>query len=335
MSARPTFWRWRHVIARARSLLLRQPPVPKAILASYALTMCDEDIFRSLPRARVANLQAHSTSCTRDRTSQTHRISRSLATAETKNKGFAVRTIQKMLAGAMLMSAAMSNAAHAEDATFTGNIALTTDYEFRGITQTSGNPAVQGGFDYVNGQFYAGVWASNVSFSDGPEVDVYAGFTPAVGPVTLRLGVIGYFYPGAQDDSAEFDYYEAKVAATFAPAEGLSVTGSLYYSPDFFGETGDALYSEIAATYTSSSSLSFSGAFGHQSIDDVNGPGAGRVSGDYDTWNLGVIYTYSGFAIDARYVDTNIDTSDDIAIYTGSDETAYDSAFILTVKRTL
>lgn len=117
--------------------------------------------------------------------------------------------------------------------------------------------------------------------------------------------------------------------------QGLGITGSLYYSPDFFGETGDALYSEIAASYTMSDKLSFSGAFGHQTIDDVNGPGAGSTSGDYNTWNLGVTYTTHGFAIDARYVDTDIDSGDDIATYAGTDETAYDSAFILTVKRTL
>ncbi|MFT3727252.1 MAG: TorF family putative porin [Terricaulis sp.] len=245
-----------------------------------------------------------------------------------------MRTVQKMLAGAMLMGAAISGVAHAEG-TWSGNIALTTDYVFRGITQTSGNPAVQGGFDYVNGQFYAGTWASNVSFSDGPELDVYAGVTPSLGPVALNLGVVGYFYPGAQDDGAEFDYYEAKATATITPATGFSVTGSLYYSPDFFGETGDALYTEIAASYAASDALSISGAFGHQTIDDVNGPGAGSVSGDYNTWNLGVTYTLSGFAIDARYVDTDIDSGDDIATYAGTDETAYDSAFILTVKKTL
>jgi uncharacterized protein (TIGR02001 family) len=245
-----------------------------------------------------------------------------------------MRAVKKILAGALLMSAAVSGVAHAEG-TWSGNIALTTDYEFRGITQTSGNPAVQGGFDYVNGQFYAGTWASNVSFSDGPELDVYAGFTPTLGPVALNLGVIGYFYPGAQDDGAEFDYYEAKAAATITPAEGFSVTGSLYYSPDFFGETSDAFYSEIAAAYAFSDALSFSGAFGHQTIDDVNGPGAGSDSGDYNTWNIGATYTTHGFAIDARYVDTDIDAGDTIATYTGTDETAYDSAFILTIKRTL
>jgi uncharacterized protein (TIGR02001 family) len=245
-----------------------------------------------------------------------------------------MKTVKKILAGALLASAAMTGVAHAEG-TWSGNIALTTDYEFRGITQTSGNPAVQGGFDYVDGQFYAGTWASNVSFSSGPELDVYAGFTPTLGPVALNLGVIGYFYPGAADDAAEFDYYEAKATATLTPAQGFSVTGSLYYSPDFFGETGNALYTEIAAAYTVSPALSVSGAFGHQTIDDVNGPGAGSVSGDYNTWNLGVTYTLSGFAIDARYVDTDISSSDAIAAYAGTDETAYDSAFILTVKRTL
>ena len=245
-----------------------------------------------------------------------------------------MRAVQKILIGALLASVAMSGVAHAAG-TLSGNIALTTDYKFRGITQTSGNPAVQGGFDYVDTQFYAGTWASNVSFSSGPELDVYAGFTPSLGPVALNLGVIGYLYPGASDATGEFDYYEAKATATITPAAGFSVTGSLYYSPNFFGETGAAFYTELAAAYTASDALSFSGAFGHQTIDDVNGPSPGKVSGDYNTWNLGATYTTHGFSIDARYVDTDIGATDAIATYAGTDKTAYNAAFILTLKRAL
>ena len=51
---------------------------------------------------------------------------------------------------------------------FSGNVTLTSDYVFRGITQTDGAPMVQGGFDYANDAFYAGVRASGVDFGDGP-----------------------------------------------------------------------------------------------------------------------------------------------------------------------
>ena len=47
--------------------------------------------------------------------------------------------------------------------TFTGNVGLFNQYIFRGLTQTDGKPALQGGFDYVHASgFYAGVWGSNI-----------------------------------------------------------------------------------------------------------------------------------------------------------------------------
>src|SRR3954463_3838966 len=48
---------------------------------------------------------------------------------------------------------------------FTGNVGLFSQYIFRGLTQTDRNPAVQGGFDYAHKSgFYAGTWASNISW---------------------------------------------------------------------------------------------------------------------------------------------------------------------------
>ena len=247
-----------------------------------------------------------------------------------------MKALQKLMGVAMLAGATMAGAGAANaEGTFSGNVALTSDYVFRGLSQTDGNPAIQGGFDYLNGSFYAGTWASNVAFSSGPEIDVYAGFTPTVGPVVLNVGVIGYFYPGADDDAANFDFYEGKLAATFTPVDPLSVTGSLYYSPDFFGETDAALYLEIAAAYVFSDSLSFSGAYGNQTIDDVDGPGPGTVDGDYNTWNLGATYSALGFSFDLRYVDTDVDVGDSIATYTTADESLYDSAAVFTIKRAL
>lgn len=59
------------------------------------------------------------------------------------------------------------------------NIAVVSNYLFRGVTQTDGSPAVQGGIDFEHASgFYAGTWASNVDFGDeiSYELDLYAGF---------------------------------------------------------------------------------------------------------------------------------------------------------------
>jgi len=80
---------------------------------------------------------------------------------------------------------------HAEDSPheFSANVALTTDYRFRGLSQTNEDPAIQGGFDYgysgdaLPVSFYAGVWASSLDFDVADpddadlEIDFYGGFT--------------------------------------------------------------------------------------------------------------------------------------------------------------
>ncbi len=213
-----------------------------------------------------------------------------------------------MLMGVAAAAMAMAGTAQAET-TYTGNIALATDYAFRGISQSNEDPVVSGGFDAANGIFYAGAWASTIDF--GPaldsqlELDLYAGFKPVVGPVTLDLGVIGYLYPGASDDASELDYVELKGGASITPAEGLTLSGVLFYSPEFTLDGGDAIYAEAAAAFTVSDMFSFSGAVGNQSVDAANYYGLGEDS--YTTWNLGGTLTYEGFGFDLRYVDTDLD----------------------------
>ncbi len=74
--------------------------------------------------------------------------------------------------------------------TISGNVALATDYAFRGVSQTDESPALQGGFDATFGDsgFYAGTWASNINFGTGGanlELDVYGGYKTTLGGVAL------------------------------------------------------------------------------------------------------------------------------------------------------
>ncbi len=221
-----------------------------------------------------------------------------------------MKSIRKIIGLALLASAAIgaTGAAHAEGA-FSGSVALTTDYVFRGITQTLGSPAVQGSLDYTNDTFYAGVWGSNVDFGidETVELDAYAGIRPTLGPVSFDFGVLGYFYPGSTDAGGELDYWEGKAAASIAPVDGLTLGAALYYSPEFTLETGEALYLEANAAYAFSDAFSVSGAFGTQDVD---------LAGDYQTWNLGGSYSVNGFKFDLRYHDTDIAGADEIINFT-------------------
>lgn len=117
-----------------------------------------------------------------------------------------------------------SGCAQAEDA-YTFNIGGVSDYVFRGISQTWGRPAIQGGGDatWDNG-FAAGFWASSISEKEYPgaadELDVYGSYGAAFATDwSWRVGVYAYLYPGGDLDesrpaleSRSFNTVEANAA---------------------------------------------------------------------------------------------------------------------------
>ena len=125
-----------------------------------------------------------------------------------------------------LIDTARADAANDADYTVSGNVALTSDYVFRGLTQTWGDPAIQGGADLstTNG-FAAGFWASSISDRTYPgaslELDVYASYGVAIDDDwSWRAGVYGYLYPNGNLDEAglrsrSFDTVEATAALTW------------------------------------------------------------------------------------------------------------------------
>ena len=232
----------------------------------------------------------------------------------------------------------------AQEVTVTGNVALATDYTFRGLSQTDNHPAVQGGLDASFGSsgFYAGAWASNVDFGfgDSIELDLYGGYKFPLGPVAMDVGVIGYLYPGAADDglsqgTGELDYYEGYVKGSFAPADGFTLGGAAYWSPEFTAETGNAYYVEINGAYTVSPSFSVSGAYGYQDIEDIDGIFAGTDGDSYSTWNIGGTYSNWGLGFDLRYVGTSVDASDPIVTSAFTTDQKADGRVIFSIKKAM
>ncbi len=190
--------------------------------------------------------------------------------------------------------------ASAQDAKVAFNVGVTSDYVFRGYSQTNEDPAIQGGVDLTAGSFYAGAWASNVDFGDDTdaEVDVYGGYRTEAGGFALDFGVIGYLYAG-EPDGADYNYAEFKAAAS--RAVGPATFGAaVYYSPDFFGAADkEATYAEVNAAFSPADKWTISGAVGQQWLD---------VSDDYLTWNAGIGYALTeNLSADARYYDTDVD----------------------------
>lgn len=238
----------------------------------------------------------------------------------------------KKLIGVAIAAGATILGAGAANAEVSANVSLTTDYVFRGISLSDNNPAIQGGFDWSNDSFYAGVWGS--SLTEGTEIDLYGGWTPSTGPVTWDIGLVGYFYPGLDDDTAELDYFEGLVAGEFSLTEQVTLGGGVYYSPDNTLNTGDATYYEINGAYAVSDALGFSAAYGNQTIEDPDGAPGGSEEDDYSTWNIGGTYALHGFSLDLRYHDNDIDAGSAIEDYTTGPD-SYDSAVVFTIGREL
>jgi uncharacterized protein (TIGR02001 family) len=209
-----------------------------------------------------------------------------------------------MMRTALACAAAMAviltaGAASAQDAPeIAWNLGVTSDYVFRGYSQTTEDPAIFGGVDVTVGSFYAGAWASNVDFGDDTdaEFDVYGGYRTEVSGFAVDVGVVGYLYVSAPT-GADYDYIEFKAAASraFGP---VTLGAVVYWSPDFFGVDEEATYVEANAAFSPADKWTLSGAVGHQALD---------VNADYATWNAGVAYAFSdNVAIDLRYHDTDV-----------------------------
>lgn len=226
-----------------------------------------------------------------------------------------------MIAGlsASLLATGAANAEDGDDGLipgdFSANIGGTTDYRFRGISQTDHLPAVQGGFDYeyqATEYFgvFAGIWASNVDFNDGDdaiiEIDYYGGFRGSIDKFSWQLQAIYYQYPGTESFRS-YDYFEINPSVSY-DFEYVSVTGGFNYSPNYFGGSGDAfyVYGEVAWPIPIRPlrflNPTLSAHIGHQWIDD----NASFGTPDYLTWNVGLSIEIEGFNFSIAYVDTDL-----------------------------
>jgi uncharacterized protein (TIGR02001 family) len=194
--------------------------------------------------------------------------------------------------------------------TLSANVGLTTDYVFRGISQTAETPTVQGGFDATCGLFYAGVWASGLDFDGAAtvEMDWYAGFKPKTGAITWDFGVIYYSYPNSVG-SADLPYFEVKAGASGDVWKDGTAGVTVFYSPEYTANTGavwtiEGAFSQ-ALPKVGMFSPTFSALIGYQS----GGNSYEAVFGDssYTYWNAGVTLGFhEKWSLDIRYWDTSL-----------------------------
>ncbi len=215
----------------------------------------------------------------------------------------------------------------------TGNIALVSDYRFRGISQTFEKPALQGGFDYSHASgLYLGNWNSNVNEGAGfpagnLEMDFYGGWKKALGDFGLDVGAIYYYYPGTDANSTRGTAFVNPRDATkthtgrvdnkevYIGGSWKWLSAKWYYSlGDYFSlpDTKGTHYLDLAATFDLGNGW---GVLGHVGRLNLKGWDAGTdaTKGDYTDWKIGVTKDLSGWVLGAAYVGTNAKGSCDAA----------------------
>ncbi|MCH7295618.1 TorF family putative porin [Acinetobacter higginsii] len=122
-----------------------------------------------------------------------------------------------------------------------GNVALASEYRWRGQTQTKSDTALQGNFVLSHSSgFYAAAFASNVDFGDEAhlELDPFIGYTTPINlgkfHPTLDLGMLRYHYVGKSD--LNYNEYYLKLIINNALNDNDSFTPSVSYTPQYGGK---------------------------------------------------------------------------------------------------
>ncbi|TMH44899.1 MAG: hypothetical protein E6H54_07715 [Betaproteobacteria bacterium] len=219
---------------------------------------------------------------------------------------------------ALAASASAASIASAQQAApapspVTGNMTLVSDYRFRGISQTLGYPAIQGGFDYAHASgLYLGNWNSNVSSAAGYpggnlEMDFYGGYKKAFGDFGLDVGAIYYYYPGSESSFLTNPHTTATNSGKVHNFEGY-IGGSwkwlslkwFHAFSDYFmvPDTKGTNYVDLSANYDFGGGWGAVGHIGRLKVHNFS-------EANYTDYKLGVTKDLSGWIFGAALVATN------------------------------
>lgn len=216
----------------------------------------------------------------------------------------------KLAAAIALALSSLASTARAEDAKpdneVSFNAAVTTDYRYRGISQSRLKPALQGGADYVNNPtgFYLGTWASTIHWvkdggGDGNiEWDIYGGKKGEIAPgISYDVGGLYYFYPSNKLSPS---------------ANTFEVYGQLGYGPGYikyshsttnlfgFANSKNSGYLDIGANIDIATGLVLNLHAGHQKVKNNN-------AASYTDYKVGVTKDFGICSVSLAAVYANTD----------------------------
>lgn len=208
-------------------------------------------------------------------------------------------TMKKIVAPALAVSALfVISSANAVEG-LSANIGATSNYLWRGVTQSDDSAAIQGGIDYVHASgLYLGTWASNVDFDDdtSSETDFYMGYSSSAGEFDYDVGYIYYMYP----DGDDLDFGEVYGSLTW---QMLTVGVNYLTNADFDEDDMTYIYGDLAVPLPDELELAFH--IGYSDGDTVD-----DWYGTDDYFDYGVSLSKSGFTF--ALSQTDLDDDDDL-----------------------
>lgn len=222
-------------------------------------------------------------------------------------------TIKKIALGGlsvtMLATSSLANAGDIE-----GNIAIASDYVFRGVSQTNEELSISGGFDYsFDNGFYLGTWGSNVDFG-GPassELDLYGGYAFDISEgVSIDLTYAYYNYAG---NTSALNYSEFIGSVSFG-----DISLGLVYSPDYFGSDSDAFVFNVDYSIGLAENFGLDLHVGYTTTDEE---GIAAPGDDYVDYSVALTTSGAGLDFALTFYGTDIDdidVADDRLVFSAS-----------------
>ena len=239
------------------------------------------------------------------------------------------KSVASFAAAAALATPALA-AAQSSPHSLSGNVGFFSEYLFRGLKQTDGKPALQGGFDYAHASgFYAGTWASNVSWlNDSPAVtgytssslewDFYGGYRGSAGDFGYDVGLLYYWYPGrVAPGFIEADTLEGYGAVSW---KWLTAKLNISLGDETFGvpNSDGTYYLDLAANFPVTDKLALQAHYGVQEFKGSTAGVENDTNASYKDWKLGLTYALpQSFTVGAYYSDTDMDATQ-TAFYTNA-----------------
>ena len=221
-----------------------------------------------------------------------------------------MKFIKLSLAAALAVTVAFAEES-ASDLGVSANVAMTSNYVWRGMTQNNNSPAVQGGFDLDYKGVYAGVWGSNIEFGDAKaslETDLYVGYANEISGVSYDVGFVQFMYPN-QSDELNFGEAYVKLGYDF---KVVSIGAAYYLGVDTNDvdvaadnwEPGDAW--ELSLSAPLPMDISVDGTYG--SYDDAGTENSPTNNfGDY--YSVGATKTFDKFDFTLAYTGMDFEDS--------------------------